>query len=336
PVPMDFTYNFNGKTYSAEDALERTDTNALLIIKHGKIVTEIYRNKTNEHTHFISFSMAKSITSMLIGIAVADHYIHSINDPITRYVPELKDTGYDGVTIKQVLRMRSGVDYSERYDFNHPSLAAAMFEDSLVENKIRFATFAKIVGRAYPPGTHFNYSTLDASVLGWILQNATHQSITQFMTETLWKPAGMESYGFWILDGAPAHGPGPSQAPREFNGAGFNAVLRDYGRLGLLMLRDGRGPGGRQIIPSSWVKASTDARDTKPVEPGSPLGYQYQWWTIAGADMYTALGLQGQFIFVDPDTDTVVVKLSYFPPGDMSVAKESIAFLEAASKWNGR
>lgn len=335
-VKPDFTYQFDGKTYTAEDGLERTYTNALLIIKHGTIVTEVYRNKTNASTHFISFSMAKSITSILIGDAIADHHIHSIDDQITRYVPELKGTGYDGVTIREALRMRSGVDYDERYDFSHPSLAAAMFEDSLVESKIRFATFARIVGRAYPPGEHFNYSTLETAVLGWVLQRATGESISRYMEERLWKPAGMESYGFWILDGAPANGHGPDEAPREFNGAGFNAVLRDYGRLGLLMLRNGRGPDGSQVIPSGWVHESTDARDTQPLEPGMPLGYQYQWWTIAGTDAYTAIGLQGQFIFVDPDTDTVVVKLSYFPPGNTDASRESIAFLEAASKWNGR
>lgn len=334
-VTPDFKYQFDGKAHTAEDGLERTYTNALLIIKHGTIVTEIYRNRTNASTHFISFSMAKSITSILIGDAIADHYIHSIDDRITRYIPELKGTGYDGVTIREALRMRSGVDYDERYDFTHPSLAAAMFEDSLVESKIRFATFARIVGRAYPPGEHFNYSTLETAVLGWVLQRATGESISRYMEERLWKPAGMQSYGFWILDGAPANGHGPDEAPREFNGAGFNAILRDYGRLGLMMLRDGKA-NGRQVVPQAWVRESTDARDTKPLEPGTPLGYQYQWWTIAGTDAYTAIGLQGQFIFVDPDTDTVVVKLSYFPPGNTDASSESIAFLEAASKWNGR
>lgn len=328
PAKMDFTYSFDGKTYTAQQALERTYTNALLIIKHGAIVIEVYRNKTDEHTHFISFSMAKSITSILIGLAVADHHIHSIDDPIIRYVPELKGTGYDGVTIRQALEMRSGVDYDERYDFSHPSLAAAMFEDSLVENKIRFAAFAKIVGRAYPPGTHFNYSTLETEVLGWVLRRATGQSISQYMTERLWKPAGMESYGFWIMDGAPPAG-------REFNGAGFNAELRDYGRLGLMMLQGGKADG-RQVVPQDWVRESTSARDSLPTEPGSPLGYRYQWWTLLGTDAYTAIGLQGQFIFVDPDTDTVVVKLSYFPPGNFDASRESIAFLQAASKWNGR
>lgn len=324
---MDFSYAFGGKSYSAEQGLERTYTNALLIIKHGTIVTEIYRNKTDEHTHFVSFSMAKSITSLLIGLAVADHHIHSIDDQIIRYVPELKGTGYDGVTIRQALEMRSGVDYDERYDFSHPSLAAAMFEESLVENRIRFEDFAKIVGRAYPPGSHFNYSTLEAEVLGWVLRRATGQSLSQYMTERLWKPAGMESYGFWIMDGPPPVG-------LEFNGAGFNAVLRDYGRIGLMMLRGGKA-AARQVIPQDWVRESTTGRDSAPVAPGGPLGYGYQWWTLVGTDAYTAIGLQGQYIFVDPDTDTVVVKLSYFPPDSTDAGPESIAFLQAASKWSG-
>lgn len=325
---MNFTYQFAGQTHTAEEGLERTYTNALLVIKHGAIVNELYRNKTNEATHFISFSMAKSITSMLIGLAIADHHIHSVDDPITRYVPELKGTGYDRVTIRQALRMRSGVDYDERYDFSHPSLAATMFEESLVENKIRFAAFAKIVNRAYPPGTHFNYSTLETAVLGWVLERSTGESISQYMDERLWRPAGMESYGFFILDGPPGVG-------REFNGAGFNAVLRDFGRLGLMMLRGGKA-AGKQVVPQEWVRQSTDARNTSPVEAGSPLGYQYQWWTLAGTNAFTAIGLQGQFIFVDPDTDTVVVKLSYFPPDNTDVEKESIAFLQAVSRWDGR
>jgi CubicO group peptidase (beta-lactamase class C family) len=145
------------------------------------------------------------------------------------------------------------------------------------------------------------------------------------MTERLWKPAGMESYGFWMLDGAPGTG-------REFNGAGFNAVARDYARFGLMMLHGGK-VGSKQIVPQDWVKTATAPRETEPVAPGSPLGYRYQWWTIAGTDAYLALGLQGQFIYVDPATETVIVKLSYFPPGNEEAEMESIDFLRAASQW---
>ena len=325
-TPMEFSYSYGGKTYKAEDALERTFTNALVIVKHGKIVTEIYRNKTDAATHFVSFSMAKSITSTLIGLAIAEGKIRSIDDQIIRYVPELKGSAYDGVTVRQALMMRSGADFEERYDFDHPGLASAVFEESLVMGRVRFAAFAEILNRRHSPGSVFNYSTIETCVLGWVLERATGMHIAQYMSERLWKPAGMESYGFWILDGN-------SQAGREFNGAGFNAVARDYARFGLMMLRNGKAET-RQIIPQRWVAEATAPRETTPVIAGSPLGYRYQWWTIAGTDAYLALGLQGQFIYVDPPTETVIVKLSYFPPGNEDVEAESLEFLRAAAAWS--
>jgi CubicO group peptidase (beta-lactamase class C family) len=325
PHEMNFAYTHAGQTYQASEVLERTFTNALLILKHGKLVTEIYRNKTDASTHFVSFSMAKSITSTLIGLAIADGHIHSIEDPITKYVPELKGSAYDGVTIRQALMMRSGADYDERYDFDHPGLASAAFEESLVRNRVRFASFAEVLTRAHPPGTRFNYSTVETCVLGWVLERATKEHIADYMTTKLWKPAGMESYGFWMLDGAPDVG-------REFNGAGFNAVARDYARFGLVMLHNGKGQS-KQIIPEAWVKDATAPRQTEPIAPGVPLGYRYQWWTLPGTDAYMALGLQGQFIYVDPASDTVVVKLSYFPPGNEEPEVETIDFLKAVSAW---
>ena len=326
PKPLQFSYSHGGKTYTAEEGLGRTFTNALIVIKHGKVVTERYLNKTDASTHFVSFSMAKSITSILIGEAVAEGKIHSIEDPITRYVPELKDSAYDGVTIRQALMMRSGADFDERYDFANPGLASAAFEESLVRNRVRFASFGEVLTRAYAPGTRFNYSTVETCVLGWVLERATGVHIADYMAEKVWKPAGMESYGFWILDGKPGVG-------REFNGAGFNAVARDYARLGLMMLHNGKAQE-KQVVPESWVKESTAPRETQPLGPGVPLGYRYQWWTIAGTDAYLAIGLQGQFIYIDPATDTVVVKLSYFPPGNEDVDDEAIDFLRAASAWS--
>jgi CubicO group peptidase (beta-lactamase class C family) len=326
PHALDFSYVHGGKTYSAEEALERTFTNALVIVKHGKIVTEIYRNKTDAAAHFISFSMAKSITSMLIGIALAEGHIHSVDDMIVRYVPELKGSGYDGVTIRQALMMRSGVDFEERYDFDHPGLASAAFEESFVQGRIRFASFGELLPRAYPPGTHWNYSTIESCILGWVLERATGVHISDYTAEKLWKPLGAESYGFWVLDGSPDVG-------REVNGAGFNAVARDYARLGLLMLHEGKAQS-RQVVPAAWVKESTAPRETTPVAPGAGLGYRYQWWTVPGTDAFLAIGLQGQFIYVDPATDSVVVKLSYFPPNAPEASGEALDFLKAAAAWN--
>lgn len=198
--PLDFSYEYKGVKRTGEEALERTFTNALLMIKNGRIVHEEYRNLTDDSTHFISWSMAKSITSLLIGAAVADGSIRSIDDQIVQYVPELKGTDYDGVTIREALEMRSGVGWEERYDFGaHPSPAAQIFEDALVEGRKRYADAALSLKRAHEPGQVFNYSTVETAVLGWVLERATKRPVASYMAEKLWAPIG-GSRGRWFLD----------------------------------------------------------------------------------------------------------------------------------------
>jgi CubicO group peptidase (beta-lactamase class C family) len=334
---LDFTYEFDGKVHPATDILQDNFTNALLILKHGRIVYEKYLNNTNADTHFVSFSMAKSFLSALIGLAVADGSIHSLDDQLVAYIPELKGTGYDGVTIRQTLQMRSGLKYEERYDFGaHPGIAQQAFENAIVENKARFADVAEHMTRAHPPGSVFNYSTIDTAVLGWMLERAIKRPIAGYMSERLWQPLGMQSYGFYITDGPPGVG-------RELSGMGYNATARDYARFGLMMLHGGRGgPDDVQVVTAAWVRQSTASVDissgTPPPDarrrPGVQLGYGYQWWTVAGTRAFLALGLQGQFIFIDPSTDTVVVKLSFFPPANQMASGEALAFLQAASRWS--
>ncbi len=329
-VPLAFGYTAGGGSHAAEEFAGRTYTNALLIVKHGTIVHEEYRNLTDGHSHFISFSMAKSITSMLIGIALEEGRIHSLDDKIGQYIPELKNSGYGDVSIRDVMRMRSGVAYDERYDFGVKSQAQQMFEEALVQNVKRFADMAGDLKRTQPPGQRFNYSTMDTAVLGWMLERAVKQPIATYMSTKLWEPLGAEADAFWIADGVPGVG-------RELNGMGFNAVARDYARLGQLMLQKGS-LHGRQLVPKTWVELSTASTPIEgPPPPGSsvPLGYGYQWWTVAGTGAYLALGLQGQFIYVDPATETVVVKLSYFPPGPeaLTLNDETLRFMQAASAW---
>jgi CubicO group peptidase (beta-lactamase class C family) len=322
---LDFSYEFKGQRYTADQFLERTFTNALLVMKDGKIVSEIYRNNSDERTRFMGWSMTKSITSLLIGHAVEAGRIKSINDPITQYLPELKGSGYDGVSIKHILQMRSGVDYEERYDFANPGIAATNHINALVKNSTRFADTARSLKRIHAPGTVFQYKTIDTAVLGWLIERVSGgDTIAGYATKHLWEPMGAESDGFFIMDGPPGVG-------REFNGAGFNATLRDYARIGLMMLNKGNA-NGKQIVSPEWIAEST--RPTDPAAPG-PMGYGYQWWTMGGTS-YTALGLQGQYIYVDPATRTVVVKLSYFPPADEAPSGETDAFLKAASAWTPR
>ncbi len=320
---LDFTYSFEGKTYTPEQFLERTFTNALLIMKDGRIVYETYRNNTNESTRFIAFSMTKSITSLLVGIALQEQRIKSIDDPITNYLPELKSGGYNGVTIRQILQMRSGVDYEERYDFGNPGVAARNHEHALVLNVARFADPARTIKRKNPPGSVWEYKTLDTAVLGWLIERVSGGStVAAYTAQRLWEPLGTEANGFYIMDGPPGVG-------REFSGAGFNATLRDFARIGQMVLNGGEANGHR-IVSSQWL-----AESTRPTGGPGP-GYGYQWWMGQRPGSFQAVGLQGQYIYVDPTSRTVVVKLSYFPPGDMAADRETGAFLAAASAWSPR
>jgi CubicO group peptidase (beta-lactamase class C family) len=321
--PLSFSYAWQGQTLAAEHFLERTYTNALLVMKDGRVVSEIYRNNTDERTRFIGWSMTKSITSVLIGCALAERRIDSLDAPITRYLPELASGGYDGASIRDVMEMRSGVDYEERYDFENPGVAASNHIAALVRNTTRFADAARTLPRLSPPGERFQYKTIDTAVLGWLIERVTQGSVSAYTARCLWEALGAESDGYYIMDGAPGSG-------REFSGAGFNATLRDYARFGQMML-DGGVANGRRIVSAEWVRESTEPRHAEDNRRG---GYGLQWWTMGGSEAYAAIGLQGQYIYVDPPSRTVVVKLSYFPPGDNSALDaETRAFMSAVSAW---
>ena len=299
-----------GQTMPYAAWADRTFTNALLVMKDGRIVFEDYRNKSDAATHFISFSMAKTITALLVGIALDEHKIRSLDDKAGDYVPELKAGGYGDATIRQILQMRSGVAYEERYDFGeHPSLAATIHMKAIVRNQMRFADPAMTIGKKTVPGSTFNYATLDTAVLGWILERATGEKLETYTASHLWGPLGAEAGAFWLADGPPGTG-------RALNGMGYNAVLRDFARLGQLML-DGGMANGKQVIPAGWVKQMTTMIPF-PADYGHKAefeGYGFQTWQVdkePGA--FSAVGLAGQFIYVHPSTRTVIVKLSYNPP----------------------
>jgi CubicO group peptidase (beta-lactamase class C family) len=317
---------FGGQSYSYPQFAERTYTNAMLVIRHGKVLFEEYRNRSTPMTRFLSMSMAKTVTSMLVGIALGEGKIASLDDPAEKYVPELKGSGYEGVTLRQILQMRSGVGYEERYDFGaHPSFAGHLHQDAIVLNKMRFAAGALETRRANAPGSTFNYSTLNTMVLGWILENATGRTIEDYTRDKLWGPLGAQADAFWIADGPPGHG-------RALNGMGFNATLRDYGRLGELMLHDGK-RGDAQVVPAGWLKQATTMLPTGIPKgtPGGFPGYGLQIWQVddePGA--FCAVGLAGQYIYVSPATDTVIVKLSHYPPVEPpTVTSETIGYFKA-------
>lgn len=307
-----------------EEFAQRTFTNAMLVIRDGEIVFEDYRNRMTPDTRHVAFSMSKTFTALLIGLALDRGEISSLEDTAESYIPELAGTGYEGVSIRQILQMRSGVDYEERYDFgDNPSFAGKLHGEAIVNNRMRFADGALETTRANEPGSTFNYSTLDTMVLGWLLENATGQKLEQQMEERIWQPLGAEADGFWLADGPPGEG-------RALNGMGYNATLRDFGRLGLLLLRDGK-RGETRIIPEGWIGRMTDMQ---PTGREDRQGYGYQTWKVDDEpDSFIAIGLGGQYIYVHPQSDTVVVKLSYYPPSEPpSVVPETYGYFAEIAK----
>jgi len=311
---------FAGETRDYQRFAGDTYTNALLVIRDGRVVFEDYRNRSDGLTRFIGFSMSKTITAMLVGIALEQGKIASLDDPVTRYLPELAGTGYDGVTLRQVMQMRSGVDYQERYDFgDNPSFAGKLHEQAIVLNRMRFADGALETKRANAPGSTFNYSTLDTFVIGWVLERATGTELAPYTEAHLWGPLGTESGGFWLADG-------PQGAGRELSGMGFNATLRDFGRLGQLLL-DGGKRGDTQILPAGWVEQMTRMVPTGQSMPGYGL---FTWQVDDEPGAYAAVGLAGQYIYVHPQSRTVIVKLSHYPPAEPGhVRPETMAFFKA-------
>jgi CubicO group peptidase (beta-lactamase class C family) len=314
---------FGGETRDYARFAEDTFTNALLVLKDGQIVFEDYRNRMTPETRHVAFSMSKTITAMLAGLALERGEIDSLDDPATKYLPQLAGTGYDGVTIRQILQMRSGVDYQERYDFgDNPSFAGRLHEQAIVLNRMRFAEGALETTRANAPGSTFNYSTLDTMVLGWLLEEATGETLEAQMEQRIWQPLGAEAGGFWLADGPPGAG-------RALNGMGFNATLRDFARLGQLML-DGGMRGETRVLPEGWVGQMAAMMPT-----GGPLpGYGFQTWQVdeePGA--FAAVGLAGQLIYVHPESRTVIVKLSHYPPAEPEhVLPETLAFFKAITE----
>lgn len=321
--PLDFSYEIDGEKIPAAEFAERTYTDALIILKHGKIVHEKYFNRANGDTHFISYSMAKSFNSIMAGIALAEGKLASTNVKITDYMPELEDTAYNGLTLKHLMQMRTGVAWDD--NFFAPGPAHDAHVAAFVDNAERYVAAAqKITKKDGPPGQVFNYNSLEAALVGEIVSRATGKPVSQYLSEKVWQPAGMESHGFYVLDGPPGTG-------KEFTAGAFNAVLRDYARVGQMMLDKGNA-NGKQIVPASWVEESTTPG---PGYDGEGLGYAYLWWTLKGSDAFTMLGGEGQYVFVDPESETVIVKLSHIPvgPDGAKASAETMVFLKAASAW---
>ncbi len=306
PLRIDYA----GYTGSIDDYLARNRTTGLLILKDDTILVERYQYDRTPAHRLTSFSMAKTVVAMLVGIALAEGSIKSLDDAAQKYVVGLAGTPYGETPIRHLLTMSSGVRFSETYSGTDDVATLARLS-VLGESEGGAATVMPFRSRERPPGQQFSYASGDTQVLGLVLRAATGKPLADYLSEKIWKPMGAESDASWMID----------KGGFETGYAGINATLRDYGRLGMLLAHDGV-LDGRRILPSGWVKAATtpSAKQFEPGQTGAGLfGYGYQTWLIGGKGRQFVLrGLRDQAIFVDPASKLVLVHTSAGPVGGMS------------------
>lgn len=300
-APFDVTYDFQGKTWTTDTFMAANHLSGLLVIKNGTIVLERYGLGRTARDRWTSFSVGKSVTSTLIGAAISDGYIKSLDSVVTDYIPGLKGSAYDGVTIRNLLTMTSGVKWNE--DYGDPNSDVARFASGPSgpggENPI-VAYMAKLPREA-KPGTKFVYKTGESDLIGVLLSNATHKHPADYLSEKIWSKFGMEQDAIWMVD----------RSGLELGGCCISMTLRDYGRFGLFMLGGGVA-GGQPVLSPQYV---ADATKKQVDSDFGPVGYGFQWWTHDhGA--YEAIGIFGQSIYIDPAEQLVIVTNSAWPEAD--------------------
>ncbi len=309
----------------AEDGKSAFDVDALmkgqrsvgtLVILDGKIRLEKYGMGYDENSRWTSFSVAKSFTSTLLGAAIKDGSIKSIDEPVTDIIPEFKGTAYDGVTIKHVLTMTSGVKWNE--DYADPNSDVGQFNHvKPVGNEEAVVTYLKALPRAAAPGTRWHYNTAETGLIGVLVMRATHKPLAQYLTEKIWGNY-MSLPGFWVLD----------TSGREIGGCCISSSLSDYARMGQFMM-DGAKVNGQSILPDGWIEAATHKQQAIP-EAGR--GYGFQWWTYDDGS-YSAMGHFGQSIFVDPNRKIVVAMTADYPSNiDHGEHAQRIDFFRAVQR----
>jgi len=319
------------RTGSATRALPRSDAAAdwsfiqpyldshpatgLLVLKDGKVLVERYQYGRQPEHRFTSFSMAKTVVAMAIGIAVSEGKIASVDDPVERYEPALATTAWKGVAIRQVLNMSSGVRFDETYDKPNTDIAAlsrtwARQSDSLL------ATLGRFQDRDAAAGDRFKYISADTQVLAQVLVRAVGRSLADYVSDKLWQPLGAEADAAWITD------------PQGMEAAYccLSARLRDWGRLGLLLAERGQ-RDGQSVIPADWVDAATTVRlrdrHLQPWRATPYFGYGFQTWVFPDHLGFALLGVRGQSVFVHPRLKLVMVQTAVWPrSSDLSLSRQ--------------
>jgi CubicO group peptidase (beta-lactamase class C family) len=313
-------FSSDGEEFDLYDYLADDRVAGLLILKDGKVVLEDYELGAGPETRWISFSMAKSVSSTLVGAALKQGLIVSVDDPVTKYVPGLKGGVYDDVSVRNLLEMASGVKWDETY--TDPRSDRRKLLDLQLANKPgSIIGYMKALPRAGAPGTIWNYSTGESFLVGALIEGATHKPLATYLSETLWSRLGMEQDATWWLESTGGMG---------LAGSGLGATLRDYGRFGQFVLEDGV-VNGERVVPDGWFQEAGKAHSIG----GKLVDYGYLWWPLPAGDpmhrgSFEARGIFGQHLYINPREKLVIVVLSARPKPDSARSPISDAAFFAA------
>jgi CubicO group peptidase (beta-lactamase class C family) len=321
------TYEFDGKALNTEALFQEFHWTGMIVLRDGKLIHEAYARGNTAETNHIEMSVTKSLSSLLIGVARDEGYLPDLNAQVTSFVPELKGTGYDGVTIQQVLDMTSGIRYVEDYDDMNSDIVLTV----VATLRGSLDAFSTTMVRQRDPGTFNQYASIETQVLAWVLRRATGQTYEAYFQEKLWSKIGAEGNAEMLVD--------QTGVPVAFGGA--NLRLRDLARVGQMLANGGTSMTGAQVVSSEWLLRSTST-NTPQSKPGDhdksdyALGYKNQWWIPTNRDggEFTAIGIYGQFLYVNPARGVVIAMNSAYPDYNEKPETElqMVAALQAIAK----
>lgn len=314
------TFEVDGEQYDIYDYLALNNVTGLVVLKDGEVVYETYQRGNDRDTRWMSMSIAKSISSTLAGMAIKDGLIDGLDAQVVDYVPALKGSAYDGVSLRDILMMSSGVAWNETYtDVN--SDRRDLLRAQIAQQPGGAMDVMANLERAAEPGSVNNYSTGETQILAEVIHGAIDRPLSEYLSEKLWQPWGMENDATWWLE---------SPDGVEIGGSGISATLRDYARFGQFMLEGGV-IDGESLLPDGWTEEATQPTT---LSDGEALEYGYMWWTgwtaPSGEDQaYSAVGIQGQYVYVNPAHDIVIAQNAAEPKPVGKEVIDPMAFFDA-------
>jgi CubicO group peptidase (beta-lactamase class C family) len=318
PEGRPLTPRWTDASVTLDDYMRTYHIAGVMVLQHGRIRLQRHAPGFGPQQRWTSFSVAKSFTSTLLGIALRQGYIHSLDDTLATYIPSLHGSAYADVSVRQLLTMTSGVRWNEDYA-DPQSDVAQMYRSACSNGQPHVLPYLEKLPRQWPAGTHWNYNTAETDLLGILVQRATGRSLADYLAQTIWKPYGMAADAYWLKDECDGSDTG---------GSGLSATLADYARMGQFMLDGGR-IDGKPVVADAWLRDAVRKQQDVD-EPGR--GYGYQWWTDDDGS-YAAIGIFGQLLYVDPSRQLVIVQVAAWPQaGSKALVAARRAFVAAVKQ----